>query len=215
MPMPDYWNRMCFYRTNSKMAFITRLFKNSKKLLLLPVLLAVSFQTAAEGISATRMQATLTSSGQMLVSSRFKTDLPDQLKQALNQGVPLTFTLNYQLSAPTIAAYRFKLGQLVGSDSSIQYKLSYHPLTNRYRVAVGTFSTEYNSLSTALKAVGAIANWQVLNSGALSDVSPQEVKAQIRLNLSTTKLPKPFQINALTSGSWDLDSGWRDLDIKR
>ncbi|WP_373707018.1 DUF4390 domain-containing protein, partial [Neisseria dentiae] len=74
------------------MAFITRLFKNSK-LLLLPVLLVVSFQTAAEGISATRMQATLTSSGQMLVSSRFKTDLPDQLKQALNQGVPLTFTL--------------------------------------------------------------------------------------------------------------------------
>ncbi|MCQ9327106.1 DUF4390 domain-containing protein [Neisseria dentiae] len=197
------------------MAFITRLFKNSKKLLLLPVLLAVSFQTAAEGISATRMQATLTSSGQMLVSSRFKTDLPDQLKQALNQGVPLTFTLNYQLSAPTIAAYRFKLGQLVGSDSSIQYKLSYHPLTNRYRVAVGTFSTEYNSLETALRGVGAVANWRVLGSGALSGVQAGETKAEIRLALSTSQLPKPFQINALTSKSWQLDSGWQSLNISQ
>ncbi len=196
------------------MAFITRLFKNSK-LLLLTVLLAVSFQTAAEGISATRMQATLTSSGQMLVSSRFKTDLPDQLKQALNQGVPLTFTLNYQLSAPTIAAYRFKLGQLVGSDSSIQYKLSYHPLTNRYRVAVGTFSTEYNSLETALRGVGAVANWRVLGSGALSGVQAGEAKAEIRLALSTSQLPKPFQINALTSKSWQLDSGWQSLNISQ
>lgn len=196
------------------MAFITRLFKNSK-LLLLPVLLAASFQTAAEGISATRMQATLTASGQMLVSSRFKTDLPDQLKQALNQGVPLTFTLNYQLSAPTIAAYRFKLGQLVGSDSSIQYKLSYHPLTNRYRVAVGTFSTEYNSLETALRGVGAVANWRVLGSGALGGVQAGEAKAEIRLALSTSQLPKPFQINALTSKSWQLDSGWQSLNISQ
>ncbi|MFC3874332.1 DUF4390 domain-containing protein [Neisseria musculi] len=196
------------------MAFITRLFKNSK-LLLLPVLLAASFQTAAEGISAIRMQAVLTSSGQMLVSSRFKTDLPDQLKQALNQGVPLTFTLNYQLSAPTIAAYRFKFGQLVGSDSSIQYKLSYHPLTNRYRVAVGTFSTEYNSLETALRGVGAVANWRVLGSGALSGVGPRESKAEIRLALSTAQLPKPFQINALTSKSWQLDSGWQPLNISQ
>lgn len=205
---------MCSYRTNSKMVFITRLLKSSK-LLLLPVLLAAPFQTAAEGISATRMQAVLTSSGQMLVSSRFRTELPDQLKQALNQGVPLTFTLNYQLSAPTMAAYRFKLGQLVGSDRSIQYKLSYHPLTNRYRVAIGTFSTEYNSLETALRGVGAVANWRVLGSGVLKGVSAVETKAEIRLSLSTAQLPKPFQINALTSTSWQLDSGWQPLNISQ
>lgn len=205
---------MCFYPTNSKMAFITHLFKNSK-LLLLPILLAVSFQTAAEGISATRSQAVLTATGQMSVSSRFKTVLPDQLKQALNQGVPLNFTLNYQLSAPTIAAYRFKLGQLVGSEYTIQYKLSYHPLTNRYRVTVGTFSSEYNSLDTALRGVGAVANWRVLEGGALGGVSAGETKAEIRLALSTSQLPKPFQINALTSKSWQLDSGWQSLTITK
>ncbi|HRL34571.1 MAG TPA: DUF4390 domain-containing protein, partial [Neisseria sp.] len=115
------------------MAFITRLFKSSKHtLLILPLLLLISFQTAAEGINTTRAQAKLTGSGQLSISSRFQTDLPDQLKQALTQGVPLTFTLSYQLSAPTAAAYRFKLGQIVGSsDSNVQYRLSYHPLTGR------------------------------------------------------------------------------------
>ena len=27
-------------------------------------------------------------------------------------------------------------------------------------------------------------------------------------------LPKPFQINALTSKSWNLDSGWQTLQVK-
>ena len=118
---------MCCCPTSTKMAFITRLFKSSKHtLLILPLLLLISFQTAAEGINTTRAQAKLTGSGQLSISSRFQTDLPDQLKQALTQGVPLTFTLSYQLSAPTAAAYRFKLGQIVGSsDSNVQYRLSY------------------------------------------------------------------------------------------
>ena len=194
------------------MAFITRLFKSSK-LFALAILLAVSFQTAAEGISATRAQAKLTDSGQLLISSRFKTELPDQLKQALTQGVPLNFTLSYQLSAPTLPAYRFRLSQIVGGSNSVQYKLSYHPLTNRYRVTVGTFSTEYNSLDTALRGIGAIANWRVLDSGALSGVGAADTKAEIRLLLSTSQLPKPFQINALTSRSWQLDSGWKALSV--
>lgn len=203
---------MCSCPTTTKMAFITRLSRSSK-LFALAILLAASFQTAAEGISTTRAQAKITDSGQLLVSSRFQTELPDQLKQALTQGVPLNFTLSYQLSAPTLPAYRFRLSQIVGGNHSVQYKLSYHPLTNRYRVSVGTFSTEYNSLETALRGIGAIANWRVLDSGALSGAGAAETKAEIRLLLSTSQLPKPFQINALTSRSWQLDSGWKALSI--
>ncbi|MDO4249593.1 MAG: DUF4390 domain-containing protein [Neisseria sp.] len=197
------------------MVFITRLFTSSKwLLLLLPLLLAPSF-AQAEGIRVVRSEARLTDNGQLAISSRFQTDLPDQLKQALSQGVPLHFSLSYQLSAPTIAAYKFKLGQIVGSDNSVNYKLSYHPLTNRYRISVGTFSTEYNNLNTALRGIGAISNWKVLSSGALQNESPSNVKAEIRLMLSTGQLPRPFQINALTSQNWRLDSGWQSLSISK
>ncbi|HHK6068138.1 DUF4390 domain-containing protein [Neisseria sp. P0014.S009] len=194
------------------MAFITRLLKSSKTLIV-PFLLAVSLNAAGEGISATRAEAKLTHAGQLSVSSRFRTDLPDQLKEALKQGVPLHFNLSWQLSAPSMSSYKFKFDQLLNNDSTIQYKLSFHPLTNRYRVTVGTFSTEYDTLETALRAVGAVANWKVLSKGALSDVAAKDTKAEIRLLLTTAKLPKPFQINALTSKNWHLDSGWKSLSV--
>ena len=194
------------------MAFITRLLKSSKTLIV-PLLLAVSLNAAGEGISATRAEAKLTHAGQLSVSSRFRTDLPDQLKEALKQGVPLHFNLSWQLSAPSMSSYKFKFDQLLNNDSTIQYKLSFHPLTNRYRVTVGTFSTEYDTLETALRAVGAVANWKVLSKGALSDVAAKDTKAEIRLLLTTAKLPKPFQINALTSKNWHLDSGWKSLSV--
>ena len=194
------------------MAFITRLLKSSKTLIV-PLLLAVSLNAAGEGISATRAEAKLTHAGQLSVSSRFRTELPDQLKEALKQGVPLHFNLSWQLSAPSVASYKFKFDQLLNNDSTIQYKLSFHPLTNRYRVTVGTFSTEYDTLETALRAVGAVANWKVLSKGALSDVAAKDTKAEIRLLLTTAKLPKPFQINALTSKKWHLDSGWKSLSV--
>lgn len=194
------------------MAFITRLLKSSKTLIV-PLLLAVSLNAAGEGISATRAEAKLTHAGQLSVSSRFRTDLPDQLQEALKQGVPLHFNLSWQLSAPSMSSYKFKFDQLLNNDSTIQYKLSFHPLTNRYRVTVGTFSTEYDTLETALRAVGAVANWKVLSKGALSDVVAKDTKAEIRLLLTTAKLPKPFQINALTSKNWHLDSGWKSLSV--
>ena len=194
------------------MAFITRLLKSSKTLIV-PLLLAVSVNAAGEGISATRAEAKLTHAGQLSVSSRFRTDLPDQLKEALKQGVPLHFNLSWQLSAPSMSSYKFKFDQLLNNDSTIQYKLSFHPLTNRYRVTVGTFSTEYDTLETALRAVGAVVNWKVLSKGALSDVAAKDTKAEIRLLLTTAKLPKPFQINALTSKNWHLDSGWKSLSV--
>ena len=194
------------------MAFITRLLKSSKTLIV-PLLLAVSLNAAGEGISATRAEAKLTHAGQLSVSSRFRTDLPDQLKEALKRGVPLHFNLSWQLSAPSMSSYKFKFDQLLNNDSTIQYKLSFHPLTNRYRVTVGTFSTEYDTLETALRAVGAVANWKVLSKGALSDVAAKDTKAEIRLLLTTAKLPKPFQINALTSKNWHLDSGWKSLSV--
>ena len=194
------------------MAFITRLLKSSKTLIV-PLLLAVSLNAAGESISATRAEAKLTHAGQLSVSSRFRTDLPDQLKEALKQGVPLHFNLSWQLSAPSMSSYKFKFDQLLNNDSTIQYKLSFHPLTNRYRVTVGTFSTEYDTLETALRAVGAVVNWKVLSKGALSDVAAKDTKAEIRLLLTTAKLPKPFQINALTSKNWHLDSGWKSLSV--
>ena len=147
----------------------------------------------AESIRSTRLDGKILNNGQLSISTRFVTELPEQLEDALKQGVSLDFALTYQLERPTLASYRFKLSHLVSDNNTVNY----------------------SSLSTALKAVGAIANWSVLEAGTLSDTPQYEVKVNVRLSLSITKLPKPFQINALTSRNWALDSGWRDLNIHR
>lgn len=195
------------------MAFITHLSKSSNPLLLSVLLLLIPISAKADGIVVSRAQARLTESGQLAISSRFQTELPGQLKQALQQGVPLHFTLNYQLSSPTLPAYKFRLSQIVGSENQVTYKLSYHPLTSRYRISVGTFSTEYSNLTTALRGIGAISDWKVLPLGTLSDHPVEDIRSEVKLSLSTAKLPRPFQINAINSKNWQLDSGWQPLTI--
>lgn len=197
------------------MAFFTHLsIKSSLSFFSACILYFISPIIQAEGIYATRAQAIITPNGQLSINTRFNTQLPDQLKNALRQGVPLNFDLNYQLTAPTLASYRNRIDNLINGDNLIQYKLAFHPLTNRYRVSMGsTFSTEYNTLDTALKAIGAVANWRVLNKGMLSNTAAEMTRADVRLSLSISQLPKPFQINALTSHYWQLDSGWQRVTI--
>ena len=178
------------------------------------LLTLISHQALAESINITRKQASITPSGQLSISTRFETQLPEPLENILKQGVSIHFTLAYQLERPHFASYRFKLNQLLNNNPTINYRLSYHPLTNRYRVGMGTFSTEYHSLNAALKAIGSVVNWTVLPIDALNPNNPSEVKASVRLNLSTNKLPKPFQINTLNSKDWHLDSGWQPLMIQ-
>lgn len=175
--------------------------------------LASSSLTLADGITPLRYEGRILPNGQLAISTRFQTDLPEQLRNALQQGVSLDFTLAYQLEKPTMASYRNKIANWVSNNNTVNYRLSFHPITGHYRISVGTFSTEYNNLDTALRGIGAIINWRVLNENTLSETHPKDVRASVRLNLSTSKLPKPFQINALTSSNWSLDSGWQHLDI--
>ncbi|MDO5687071.1 MAG: DUF4390 domain-containing protein [Neisseria sp.] len=183
-----------------------------KSLFALLLLLTV-FPAAAESVRAIRADAVKLPAGQLAVSTRFYLDLPQQLQDALLQGVPLQFDLSYQLTRPSFAAYKFRFNQWFADNNTVSYKLTHHPLTNRYRVTVGTFYTEYQTLDAALKALGAIANWEVLPAGTLNDYAAADIGMSVRLTLSTRQLPKPFQINALTSRDWNLDSGWVALRI--
>lgn len=172
------------------------------------------FAAQAESVRANRAEAVLTSQGQLVVNSRFATSLPNALQDALRQGVTLNFELSYQLVAPKLLAYNLRFNPLSTGIKPVVYKLSYHPLTDKYRVTVGTFSTEYAQLDTALRSIGGIANWQVHQSGTFKRSDLKDIQANVRLNLSSNQLPKPFQINTLTSKQWNLDSGWVRVQVK-
>ena len=178
------------------------------------LLLLVALPVMADGVHAMRADGIKMPDGTVLVGTRFYIDLPQALQSVLKQGIPLQFNLSYQVNRPSRVAYKLRFNHLFKDDNIISYKLSYHPVTNRYRVAMGSFYTEYPSLDTALKALGATANWQILPQGSLKDYSAADVQISVQLALNEQRLPKPYQINAADkSKHWHLDSGWVRLNI--
>ncbi|WP_243729337.1 DUF4390 domain-containing protein [Paludibacterium purpuratum] len=177
------------------------------------LLVCLSHFAWADSISARRAEAELVD-GQLAISTRFGIKLPPGLSEALTQGVPLTFRLEFELTRPRTTAYYLNLSQWFAPHASIIFKLSYQPLTDRYRVTIGSFSNYYASLNDAMRAIGAIQSWRVLNAGTLSGDTPDQVAGRVRLVLDISELPKPFQLNALGSADWTLGSNWVALDMK-
>lgn len=191
--------------------FITRCLRS---LSLLVWLSAVMVQPAwADSIAAQRAVATLIN-GQLSVSTRFDIKLPAGLNDALMQGVPLPFRLEFELTRPRATSYYLNISNWFAPHASMSFTLSYQPLTQRYRRSIGSFATYYPTLGDALRAIGAIQGWRVLSPGLLSDVAPDDVAGRVRLILDISELPKPFQLNALGSSDWTLASVWTNLDIK-
>jgi Domain of unknown function (DUF4390) len=62
-----------------------------------------------------------------------------------------------------------------------------------------------------LAAVKTIDDWVVIEPGAI-DLS-QTYQASVRIRLDTNQLAKPFQVNAINSKSWNLQSDWYRFDF--
>ena len=61
-------------------------------------------------------------------------------------------------------------------------------------------------MSEALQAVGSIGGWHVIEN-SLIDPS-KSYTASLRMTLDLSKLPKPFQVNALNNRDWNVSSDW-------
>ncbi|MGC0152245.1 DUF4390 domain-containing protein [Chromobacterium vaccinii] len=168
----------------------------------------------ADSIASRRAEAEVMSDGTLSVSTRFLTKLTPSLSEALQQGVVLGFRLEFQLTRPRTTAYYLSLREWFDPHAQLGFKLSYQPLTGRYRVSIGSLSNYYPTLREALAAIGAIQGWRVLTPGALDPKKPGQVAGQVRLLLDISELPKPFQMNAFGSDDWSLESDWIKLDVK-
>lgn len=191
-------------------AFTTRCW--SKRLsvaliLLLTCLLSIPMAQAAEDIVARRISARV-EDGALALSTRFQTTLPPPLQDALQQGVPLSFQLTFELTRPRTTAWWLQMKTLFEPTATLDFKLVYYRLTNRYRVVIGGLASNYGSLNEALSAVGGIAGWRVMDVSDWGPDRQRELRGRVRLELDIGQLPRPFQLNALGSRDWTLASDW-------
>lgn len=188
------------------MAFITRYLARLSLLLLLAGGPLAAW--AAEAI-VPRQAALELNDGALTLKSRYAIELNPTLLDALDQGVALTFRLEFELTKPRMYAYWRQLSDWFDPTASQSWRLSWHPLTRQYRVSTGTLFQSYNRLEDALALIGASRSWRVLSRDAVGRSHASDFAGRLRLYLDTTQLPRPFQLNILKSSEWTLDSGWQ------
>jgi Domain of unknown function (DUF4390) len=167
----------------------------------LAVCLTAAGQARADSIAVQR--ASLQSDGNgWALDARFDFELNSSLEDAVNRGIPLYFTTDFELSRPRW--YWFD-EQPVSVSQSI--RLSFQPLTREYRVSSGGLQQGFPTLSDALAVIKHITSWHVIER---NDVHAGETyTASVRMQLDVALMPKPFQIDAVNNRDWNLVSDWK------
>ncbi len=138
----------------------------------------------------------------LALSADFSFDFNSRLENLVTNGVPLYFVVEFELSQPRWYWFDEKT-----ASKRLQTRLSYHALSRHFRLSTGLLQQNYTSLSEALSVLRRVRHWQVLDrSVVLRDATYQ---AAVRMRLDLTLLPKPFQVSALTSREWHLESEWK------
>ena len=154
----------------------------------------VSFALAADGDGAA-------------INAQFDFALPRALEDAVNRGIALYFVVDFEMYRSRWYWFDRKV-----ADQALTYRLTYSPLTRQYRLARGALAQPFDSLAEALATLKRVRGWKVLErSGLPTGDDPNAYRAQLRLRLDTSQLPKPFQVDALTNRDWVLTSDWQPL----
>jgi len=139
--------------------------------------------------------------GDLLLTCDFDLVLTPALEEALEKGIPLYFTTEFELSRTRWYWTDEKIAQW-----SITYRVSYNALTRQYRVASGPLGQQFESLDEVRRFIGRVASRPVARAETLTRGVKYE--ASVRIKLDVNQLPKPFQVNALASREWQLASDW-------
>ena len=136
-----------------------------------------------------------------LLNATFQIELSPGLEDAVQKGVVLYFQADFELTRSRW--YWFDEKPI---SAQRQARLSYQPLTQQYRIASEGFSFSAKTIYEALQAVGSIGGWRVIDNSQLDPSKAYNASLHMALDLS--KLPKPFQVNALNSRDWNVSSDW-------
>lgn len=135
------------------------------------------------------------------LNAEFDFTLNPTLDEALQKGVPLYFVQEFELVRPRW----YWLDEKVAS-STVQYRVSYNALTRQYRAQSGLLGQTFDTVEELERFLSRITARQVARRDELAKGVRYE--AFVRLRLDVNQLPKPFQMSALASREWTLQSEW-------
>ena len=176
------------------------------KPLLLMLALAMSATAGADEIAVREANLRATDEG-LVLSAEFSFQITPRLAEAVENGVPLYFELDFELTRSRWYWFDEK-----AVAKRMQVRLSYHALSRQYRLSTGLLQKSFGTLEEALDVLRRLSNWLVVDrTVSLADAT---YDAAVRMRLDTTLLPKPFQLSALTNREWNLESPWKRFTFR-
>jgi hypothetical protein len=136
-----------------------------------------------------------------ILEADFEIALTAPLEDALNKGVPLYFTFEFEVIRPRWYWFNQRV-----AGARQQYRLSFNALTRQYRVGVRTLYQNFASLAEALEFMSRVRLREIVETADLAQ--GYTYIAGVRLRLDTSQLPRPFQITAIGSRDWSIGSDW-------
>lgn len=172
-----------------------------KRVLLMLALVAHTVVAAAEGIEVRRASVDVGDEG-YVINADFDFELRPRQQEAINKGLSLYFVVEFEATR----SRWYWLDEKVVSQQQ-RLRLTYQPLTRQYRLSSGVLHQNFTSLEEVLRALARLRSWMI--SGAPQLKTGDSYVGALRMRLDLTQLPKPFQVDALTSRDWNLSSDWK------
>lgn len=176
------------------------------KVLLAALACAVAVAAHGDEIEVRDAHLAVTEEG-LTLEADFAFELNPRLGEAVANGVPLYFVVEFELTR-----LRWWWFDEKTAAKRMQLRLSYHALSRQYRLSTGMLHQQFHSLDEALHVLKRVRNWLVLERGA----APAEanLEAAVRMRLDIGMLPKPFQVSAITSRDLHLESAWKRFPFR-
>ena len=142
----------------------------------------------------------------VLLSASVRFDLPPAVEDALLKGIPMFFVADASLLRDRWYWYDKHV-----AGASRHMRLSYQPLTRRWRLQVSSapignaglaLGQSFDTQEEALAAVRNVSRWKIAD---LSDLEPDaKYSVDFRFRLDVSQLPRPFQIGAVGQSDWSI-----------
>lgn len=144
----------------------------------------------------------------LYLGASFDFTLPDLAEDALHKGIPMFFVMEAQVRRD-----RWYWSDRVVAEATRYLRLSYQPLTRRWRLAQSaapfaatglgvSLDQSFDDLPEVLAALERIARWKIAEEGVIDEGQSYLVNFQFRLDMS--QLPRPLQIGAVGGSSWNI-----------
>lgn len=173
-------------------------------LLLLALLLCAVSAHADDGEQVQVLSATSdTYDGWHVLDADIRFAFDEELLKALEHGVQLDIDVLVE-----IKRRRKVLWDPVVSSHRLGFTLQHHPLTGAYVVTQPVSGTrhEFSDVRDALRFLGTIRNYHLLNAGLLDSGARYDGYIMARLDIDA--LPAPLQPVAYVSRKWRAESAW-------